>query len=404
MDSSETLHRIYFSETLPEVAEIREFSSSSAGYSAVYAVYDMNAGAVAREIAGQLGHAGCHVSGMYPFMASEGKKTIETVTDICRWLLERGADRRSLLLAIGGGITTDIVGFAASVYMRGIRCSYIPTTLLAQVDASVGGKTGVNLDSYKNIIGTVRQPDFVWLCAEVLLTLPYRDFLSGAAEMLKTFIISGGGWYSRAVSFLSGLKARMDSLSQVSSAEPDDNVFRTFLSENMEELTALVRAAAETKAGIVAGDPFESGQRRVLNLGHTFAHAIEHEEHAGRKGKPLSCGVVSPSDRKLTHGKAVAVGIIMAARLSEASGIAAAGLTDRLKRDFVSCGLPTECPVPQTSLVAAMSKDKKSESGQVHFILIGDIGHVSEKIMTADEAVRLLEWYGLESGHRGKYI
>ena len=148
MDSSETLHRIYFSETLQEVTEIREFSSSSAGYSAVYAVYDMNAGAVAREIAGQLGHAGCHVSGMYPLMASEGKKTIETVTDICRWLLERGADRRSLLLAIGGGITTDIVGFAASVYMRGIRCSYIPTTLLAQVDASVGGKTGVNLDSY----------------------------------------------------------------------------------------------------------------------------------------------------------------------------------------------------------------------------------------------------------------
>lgn len=404
MDSSEILHRIYFSETLQEVTDIRELSSSSAGYSSVYAVYDINVGAVAGKIAGLLGQAGCHVSGMYPLEATEEKKTIETVTDICRWLLERGADRRSLLLAIGGGITTDMAGFAASVYMRGIRCSYIPTTLLAQVDASVGGKTGVNLDSYKNIIGTVRQPDFVWLCSETLLTLRYRDFLSGAAEVLKTFIISDGGWYGRAVKFLSGLKARMDSRPRNSSAGQDDNVFGSYISENMEELAALVRAAAETKAGIVAGDPFESGQRRVLNLGHTFAHAIEHEEYAERKEKPLSCGVVSPSDRKLTHGKAVAVGIIMAARLSEASGIAAAGLTDRLKRDFVSCGLPTECPVPQASLVAAMAKDKKSESGQVHFILIGDIGHVSEKIMTADEAVRLLEWYGLESGHRGKYI
>lgn len=387
MDSSEILHRIYFSETLQEVTDIRELSSSSAGYSSVYAVYDINVGAVAGKIAGLLGQAGCHVSGMYPLEATEEKKTIETVTDICRWLLGRGADRRSLLLAIGGGITTDMAGFAASVYMRGIRCSYIPTTLLAQVDASVGGKTGVNLDSYKNIIGTVRQPDFVWLCSETLLTLRYRDFLSGAAEMLKTFIISDGGWYGRAVKFLSGLKARMDSRPRNSSAGQDDNVFGSYISENMEELAALVRVAAETKAGIVAEDPFESGRRRVLNLGHTFAHAIEHEEHAARAGNPLSCGALPPADRNLTHGEAVAVGIIMAARLSEASGIAAAGTTDRLKRDFVSCGLPTECPVPQTSLAAAMSKDKKSESGKIHLILIRSIGDVTERPMAADEAI-----------------
>ena len=402
MDSSETLHRIYFSETLQEVAEIREFSSSSAGYSAVYAVYDMNAGAVAREIAGQLGHAGCHVSGMYPFMASEGKKTIETVTDICRWLLERGADRRSLLLAIGGGITTDIVGFVASVYMRGIRCSYIPTTLLAQVDASVGGKTGVNLDSYKNIIGTVRQPDFVWLCAEVLLTLPYRDFLSGAAEMLKTFIISDGGWYGRAVRFLSGLKARMDSQTQASSAAPDDNVFRTIISENMPEMSALVRAAAETKAGIVAEDPFESGRRRVLNLGHTFAHAIEHETLAFFQGKHHE--EMTHRRKALSHGEAVAAGIIMVAKLSEASGVACPGLAGRLEKDFRACGLPTESPVSPAALVEAMTKDKKSEAGLIHFILIGDIGHVAEKTMAAAEAVHLLEQHERESGHLGKYI
>lgn len=402
MDSSEILHRIYFSETLQEVTDIRELSSSSAGYSSVYAVYDINVGAVAGKIAGLLGQARCHVSGMYPLEATEEKKTIEAVTDICRWLLERGADRWSLLLAIGGGITTDMAGFAASVYRRGMRCAYIPTTLLSQADASVGGKTGVNFESYKNMIGLVRQPDFVWLCTETLLTLPYRDFLSGAAEMLKTFIISDGGWYGRAVRFLSGLKARMDSQTQASSADPDDNVFRTIISENMPEMSALVRAAAETKAGIVAEDPFESGRRRVLNLGHTFAHAIEHETLAFFQGKHHE--EMKHRRKTLSHGGAVAVGIIMAAKLSEVSGVALPGLAGRLEKDFRACGLPTESPVSPAALVEAMTKDKKSEAGLIHFILTGDIGHVEEKTMAAAEAVRLLEQHEQESGHWGKYI
>ena len=119
---------------------------------------------------------------------SEETKTFETVMDICGWLLENGADRDAMILAVGGGITTDMAGFAACIYKRGVRFAYVPTTLLAQVDAAIGGKTGVNFDKYKNILGIIRQPAFTYMCPQLLESLPQRDFLSGVAEMLKTFI------------------------------------------------------------------------------------------------------------------------------------------------------------------------------------------------------------------------
>ena len=130
--------------------------------------------------------------GDYPTLtiyASESVKTAETAVDICRWLLKHGADRNALVLAVGGGVTTDLVGFAASIYKRGVAYANVPTTLLGMVDAGLGGKTGVNLDDYKNMLGTFRQPEFTWLFPDVLRSLPKREFLSGAAEMLKTFII-----------------------------------------------------------------------------------------------------------------------------------------------------------------------------------------------------------------------
>ena len=134
--------------------------------------------------------------------ASEEAKCMETVMDICGWLLENGADRDALVLAIGGGIVSDMVGFAASVYKRGVRFAYVPTTLLAQVDAAIGGKTGVNFAGYKNMLGTIRQPEFTYICPQVLESLPMQDFQSGAAEMLKTFIIEDDGHYAAAVSLL----------------------------------------------------------------------------------------------------------------------------------------------------------------------------------------------------------
>ena len=284
--------------------------------------------------------------------ASEKAKDMATVLDLCSWLLEAGADRSSLLLAVGGGITTDLAGFAACIYRRGIRFAFVPTTLLAQVDAAIGGKTGVNFLDFKNMLGVIRQPEFTFECAQVLRTLPRRDFLSGAAELLKTFMIDNtGNAYEKTVALLSA---------------PADSA----------TLQTLIAAAAKVKAGIVSRDEQERGERRCLNLGHTFAHAIEHE--ARQAGLDV------------THGEAVAVGILLAARLSEAMGLAPKGLAARLEADWTACGLPTGVPFDPATLTAAMTKDKKAEGDTIHFVLLSSIGQVEIRKISAAEATALL--------------
>ena len=312
-------------------------------YPKVYLVYDRNVAWVAQEIA-----AACPPAGMKVLDASEKAKDMATVLDLCSWLLEAGADRSSLLLAVGGGITTDLAGFAACIYRRGIRFAFVPTTLLAQVDAAIGGKTGVNFLDFKNMLGVIRQPDFTFECAQVLRTLPRRDFLSGAAELLKTFLIDNtGNAYEKTVAFLSA---------------PADSA----------TLQTLIAAAAKVKAGIVSRDEQERGERRCLNLGHTFAHAIEHE--ARQAGLDI------------THGEAVAVGILLAARLSEAMGLAPKGLAARLEADWTACGLPTSVPFDLGTLTAAMTKDKKAEGDTIHFVLLSSIGQVEIRKISAAEA------------------
>ena len=298
--------------------------------------------------------------GDYPTLtiyASESVKTAETAVDICRWLLEHGADRDALVLAVGGGVTTDLVGFAASIYKRGIAYANVPTTLLAMVDAGLGGKTGVNLDDYKNMLGTFRQPEFTWQFPDVLRSLPKREFLSGAAEMLKTFIIEDrDGGYARTVKMLSDYAA--------TGVSPADTA------AGLEELSALISAASGVKQDIVGRDPLERGERRVLNLGHTWAHAIEW-------WKPGA----------YTHGEAVAIGIVAAARKAEELGLAvpAGGgqsLSEKLAADFAACGLPTELPCSEAELTAAVAKDKKAEASKgsgsksVNYVLPVRIGKV----------------------------
>jgi 3-dehydroquinate synthase len=283
---------------------------------------------------------------------SEKAKDMATVLDLCSWLLEAGADRSSLLLAVGGGITTDLAGFAACIYRRGIRFAFVPTTLLAQVDAAIGGKTGVNFLDFKNMLGVIRQPEFTFECAQVLRTLPRRDFLSGAAELLKTFLIDNtGNAYEKTVALLSA---------------PADSA----------TLQTLIAAAAKVKAGIVSRDEQERGERRCLNLGHTFAHAIEHE--ARQAGLDV------------THGEAVAVGILLAARLSEAMGLTPKGLAARLEADWTACGLPTSVPFDLGTLTAAMTKDKKAEGDTIHFVLLSSIGQVEIRKISAAEATAQL--------------
>lgn len=166
------------------------------GYGNIFIIHDRNVGGIVERL-------GVQAQGIFPIEATEERKTLATVLEIEEWLLEKGTDREAFVLGVGGGITTDLVGFAASVYKRGVRFGFIPTTLLSQVDAAIGGKNGVNLDSYKNIIGVIRQPEMTFICPEPLETLPCPQILSGAAELLKTFIINNeDGEYERAVNML----------------------------------------------------------------------------------------------------------------------------------------------------------------------------------------------------------
>ena len=302
----------------------------------IYVIYDRNVESFALKLAE--GRPALAIT------ADEEHKTMDTVLAICRWLLAQGAGRDAFVWAVGGGVTTDLAGFAASIYKRGVRYANYPTTLLSQVDAGIGGKTGVNLDGYKNMIGVTKFPVYTRILPEVLQTLPKRELRSGAAEMLKTFIIEDkGGHYEKAVKVLS---------------EPEID---------FAALAPLIEAAAEVKRRIVEQDPYEENIRRWLNLGHTYAHAIEWYQHTHGAADPM------------THGEAVAVGIVQAALLSERLGLCKPGLADKLRADLCACGLPTELPCPEAELETALWKDKKAEKGIIHFVLIKRIGKVITK-------------------------
>lgn len=295
--------------------------------------------------------------------ASEEKKSLRTVEEICRALLDGGADRKSFVLALGGGIISDMAGFAASIYMRGIRFAYVPTTLLAMTDAAIGGKTGVNFLSYKNILGSFTEPCFTWMAAASLEGLPRREVLSGAAEMLKSFIIDNvDGAYSTALEFF-----RTESLPEKCDAA------------TAARLLPLARAAAGVKAGIVSRDFRESGERKLLNLGHSFAHAIEHLAQTGTDG---NVGI--------SHGEAVSMGIVLAARLSCALGYAPKGFDSSLEADFAAAGLRVKCPYAPRQLVQAMSRDKKAEAGTLSFVLMRGISDVFVEKLEPAKAMALL--------------
>ena len=386
--------KIYSGQKITDVAGYLK------GYPAVFVVADRQVTSSAEQVAKaheeqKLEGSLPHPSNLLLLDVSEENKSMSTVLEICKWLMDNDAGRNALLLAIGGGITTDMAGFAASIYKRGIRFAYVPTTFLSQVDAAIGGKTGVNFENYKNILGVIRQPEFTYICPEVLGTLPYRDFLSGTAELLKTFIIdNAGNNYEKAVEVLSEIHESIDRKQSIAS--------------HLAEIEELAAAAAKIKAGIVERDEFECGERRKLNLGHTFAHAIESVSMSRHNG---SMSGHNGAESGVTHGEAVAMGMIMVAKASEryynlasespsrreniagqndtATSEEAESLSSRLARDFSRCGLPTECPFPPESLSGAMKKDKKAENGIVHFVLIRAIGDVRIVDLPVESAVNL---------------
>ena len=263
----------------------------------------------------------------------ETTKVLSTVEMICRQFIELGVDRSTFILGIGGGIVTDITGFAASIYMRGLNFGFVSTTLLGQVDASAGGKNGVNLDGYKNMIGTFNQPKFVICDPKLLKTLSEREFRAGLGEVVKAGVISDVTLFER--------------LESVSFEE---------LRADTALLSEIIESAIKVKMDIVARDERESGERRKLNLGHTLAHALES----------CRCGK--------SHGEAVAIGTIMISKYAVKQGILAQGDCDRIESLFIKLGFDIEHNVEIKELMKATSKDKKCEGETLHLILPTAIG------------------------------
>ena len=247
----------------------------------------------------------------------EENKTLSSVSDIYDSLVALGADRKCYILGFGGGIVTDIAGFAASTYMRGIRFGFVASTLLAQVDASVGGKNGVNFEGYKNMVGTFNQPDFVICDTDLLKTLPEREIHAGLAEIIKAGLICDAGLFHLF----------------------ETHSFSDFY-QDKTLLNTVIKASIQIKAGVVEQDEREAGERRKLNLGHTFAHAIEKSSHA------------------YLHGEAVAIGLCIAARISEKLGKLTHEETERIKKAVERMGLPTETDIDTETLFNALKIER----------------------------------------------
>ncbi len=268
----------------------------------------------------------------------ESAKTLATVENACRQLVRAGADRRALLVAVGGGVVGDVAGFVASTYARGVGLVHIPSTLVAQVDSAIGGKTGVNLPEGKNLIGAFYPPKLVLADPELLRTLPPREFRSGLYEIIKYGVIGDAELFHF-------LEQKMDRV----------------LQRNRAALEFVIGRSVAQKARVVSRDEFESGLREVLNFGHTFAHALESVTRY----------------RTYLHGEAVGWGMLAAARLAVAGGLMRETERLRLSTLIARVGeLPGWPQVSPIRLMAAMQADKKTRSGRLRFVLPERIGKV----------------------------
>lgn len=275
----------------------------------------------------------------------ESSKQLKTIEKLAGKLLKAGIDRSGFILAIGGGVVCDIAGFLASVYMRGIRCGYVSTTLLSQVDASTGGKNGINLGGIKNVIGCFRQPEFVICDITMLRTLPEEEFLSGLAELIKTGII--------------GDKSIIEIL---------EKEYKNVILRDRYLLSDLVSKSIKFKGSVVAKDEKESGFRRILNFGHTFGHAFE-----------LSLG--------LKHGFAVASGMEIAMQFSLQKGLINSRENDRIINLLKDYGLLGEHNISPEKIKDLIIHDKKKAGSDLHFVFAEGIGKAVVRKIAMDEVV-----------------
>jgi len=302
-----------------------------------------------------LDHDGRH-AGSIILQPGEATKSFRKLEPLCEGLLELGLERGDLVVALGGGVIGDLAGFAAAILRRGVRFVQIPTSLLAQVDSSVGGKTGIDMPQGKNLIGAFHQPGLVLADTDVLRTLPKRELRAGYAEVAKYGLLGDA-------SFFAWL----------------ENNWPAVFALDAEASTHAIETSVRAKAGIVGRDETEQGERALLNLGHTFGHAFE-----------AWCGY---SDR-LLHGEAIAIGMCLAFRFSEALGYCPAGSAARVAAHFRAVGLPTrigEIPGDKpdvAALLRLMAQDKKVRGGELTFILARAIGEAFIARDVPDEQVR----------------
>lgn len=289
--------------------------------------------------------------------AGESSKNLESVEYITDQLIQFEADRHTLLVGVGGGVITDLAGFAASVYMRGMKFGFVPTTLLAMVDAAIGGKNGVNFGLHKNMLGTIRQPEFILCDTQFLHTLPTVEWSNGFAEVIKYGCIFDSFLFDKLLTH-------------------DIEYFR----QHSAGLSALISTCANWKNRTVQEDETEQGSRKLLNFGHTVGHALEqlHE---------------------LPHGFSVAIGMMIACRLSEKLAGLPEEVTISLRKLLVRFQLPTDLPFDPDEVMAVLKMDKKRNGDKIDFILLEQIGKARIQSISFDLVQDTLKEYG-DAGDR----
>jgi len=300
----------------------------------------------------------CSKTVSYVFEAGEKNKNLNTVRELYSVLIEEHFDRNDFLIALGGGVTGDLTGFAAATYLRGISFVQVPTTLLSQVDSSIGGKTGVDFDAYKNMVGAFHQPSLVFINYSTLKSLPEREFLSGMGEVIKHGLIKNKEEFYWLTENCNGIKAI------------EDNIIEHLLAESIK-----------VKQKVVESDPMEKGERALLNFGHTIGHAIEKRMNF-----------------TLFHGECVSIGAVLAAKISLIKGL----ISEADYNDIVECFRMFELPVDTKeyrlnnedleNIVNDTKNDKKMDGDKVKFILLNSIGDaVINKEITTDIMLDVLK-------------
>lgn len=296
-------------------------------------------------------HHGDKLSGWKKLVIPEGEdnKNMEVLQQIVNGLTELEADRKTLLVGIGGGMTTDMAGFAASIYMRGIPFAFVPSTLLAQVDASLGGKNGLSHGKHKNLLGTINQPEFILFDYTLPSTMPAEEWHNGFAEIIKYACILDADLFT----YLEDNRARA-------------------MERDVEVLQYLVERSVELKTQVVLEDEFETASRRWLNFGHTLGHAVEKLE-------------------KIAHGRAVAIGMVAAAKISEKLSGLPVEQTNRLIRLINDYQLPVTMNADKDKVFEIFKLDKKRDKDVIHFVLLEEIGKALTQPVPIAELKQLLQ-------------